>query len=96
MILGGGERSQPLRIFWKAAFGSLIESKIMKPSDRMYYLKKYLKGDAYKAVEGYFLLNTEEAYQEAKEDVRCKEMYSCDACLFSSVYSPARLVGLCS
>ncbi len=32
----------------------------------MYYLKKYLKGDAYKVVEGYFLLNTEEAYQEVK------------------------------
>ena len=51
---------------WLAAFESLIETKAVKPAERLYYLKRYLSGEARDAVEGYFMLESEHAYQEAK------------------------------
>ena len=51
---------------WKGAFESLIEQKRIPSCERIHYLKKYLSGEAKAAVEGYFLLMTDDAYDEAK------------------------------
>ena len=44
---------------WKSAFHALIES-------RVHYLKRYLAGMAKETVESYFLLMTDDAYEDAK------------------------------
>ncbi|XP_050413224.1 uncharacterized protein LOC126827753 [Patella vulgata] len=52
---------------WKSAFQTLIDQKDIPVSERMYYLKRYLSGSARECVENYFLLSTEDAYDEAKK-----------------------------
>ncbi|XP_060596015.1 uncharacterized protein LOC132750093 [Ruditapes philippinarum] len=51
---------------WKAAFQTLIEHRNIPSSERIHYLKKYLSGNAREAVENYFLLSTDETYENAK------------------------------
>ncbi len=51
---------------WKSAFETLIENRGIPPAEKFHYLKRYLGGHAKEAVEGYFLLNTEAAFEEAK------------------------------
>jgi hypothetical protein len=52
---------------WAAAFETLVEQKSVKPAERIYYLKRYLTGQAKEAVEGYFMLSTSDStYLEAK------------------------------
>ncbi|XP_050404672.1 uncharacterized protein LOC126820632 [Patella vulgata] len=51
---------------WKCAFETLIENRNIPVSQRMHYLWKYLGGPARDAVESYFLLNTDGAFQDAK------------------------------
>ena len=46
---------------WKSSFETLIEGKGISSAERLYYLKKYLAGEAGEAVEGYFLLTSEGA-----------------------------------
>ncbi len=53
-------------VSWKAAFEILIESRGIPPAERIYYLKKYLGGSARESVEGFLLLNSDQAYDEAK------------------------------
>ena len=52
---------------WNAAFETLIAKKGVPPEERIYYLKKYLGGEAKEAVEGYFLISSADAHKEAKE-----------------------------
>ena len=51
---------------WKHTFEALIGSKGIPPSERIFYLKKYIAGPARDAVEGFFLVPTPSAYEEAK------------------------------
>ena len=56
----------PLRFTdWKLTFMTLIDSKPLPPSEKMFYLKNYLSGEASKAVEGFFYRDTENAYYGA-------------------------------
>jgi len=50
---------------WKAAFVTLIQSRGIPKSEAMYYLQRYLSGRAQEAVEGYFYVPSEEAFNEA-------------------------------
>ena len=47
------------------SFNTLIGRKSIPPGEKIHYLKMYLKGAALEYVEGYFLLSTDCAYQEA-------------------------------
>ena len=52
--------------FCDVAFKSMIESRqSLFSSDKLYYLKQYLKDESFKAVEG-FVTNDESAYNDAK------------------------------
>ena len=52
---------------WKGAFCTLIERRGIPSSEKLHYLKRYLGGAAKEAVEGYLLLSSPDAYEEAKE-----------------------------
>ena len=51
---------------WKSAFQTLIEQCQIPANEKMHYLKKYLAGPVKDVVEHYFLLPSEDAYDEAK------------------------------
>ncbi|MES9904690.1 MAG: DUF1759 domain-containing protein, partial [Sedimenticola sp.] len=57
---------------WKSAFQTLIERRQIPPSERIHYLKRYLAGPVREVIEGYLLLESDEAYEEAKRtlDIR--------------------------
>lgn len=52
---------------WLIFFEALGENKRNDPSDRLYYLSLYTKGEPRDVIEGYLALNTEEAYKDTKE-----------------------------
>jgi len=52
---------------WIKAFETLIESRAIKPSESLHFLGKYVTGDAKEVVDGFLLLESEDAYQRAKE-----------------------------
>ncbi|XP_013380271.1 uncharacterized protein LOC106151515 [Lingula anatina] len=54
-------------VTWRLAFKTLIESRNIPPSERLYYLKRYLRGEAKETVDHLFYLDSEEAYIEALE-----------------------------
>ena len=56
-----------LYLDWIASFNALIESKMIPAADKIYYLGRYLSGDAKEAVKGYFTTRNEEGYKKAKE-----------------------------
>ena len=51
---------------WKGAFQTLIDQRGIPPLERIYYLKRYLGGAALEAVEGFCLLTTADAYEQAR------------------------------
>ncbi|XP_014677999.1 PREDICTED: uncharacterized protein LOC106817812 [Priapulus caudatus] len=51
---------------WEASFAALIESRGIPVQERIHYLKRYLSGPAKEAVNGYFLLKSENAFEKAK------------------------------
>ena len=51
---------------WKASFYALVETRGVPPQERIHHLKRYLGGQAREAVSGYFLLNSDLAYDKAK------------------------------
>ena len=51
---------------WKSAFQTLIEHRTIPANEKMHYLKKYLGGQVREVVEQYFLLTSDDAYEEAK------------------------------
>ena len=52
---------------WKSDFQTLIETRRIPASERIHYLKKYLGGSAKEAVECYFLMTSDDAYDNAKK-----------------------------
>ena len=50
---------------WRGSFTTLIESRQIPAAERLYYMRRYLRGEAKEAVEGLFYLSTEEAYDSA-------------------------------
>ena len=52
---------------WKVDFSMLIEQRKIPPAERIHYLKKYLGGTAKEAVENFFLISSDTAYDEAKK-----------------------------
>lgn len=55
---------------WIKSFETLIESRTTIPSERLYYLGRYTKGEAREVIEGVLPLTTEDAYQKAKTQLR--------------------------
>lgn len=56
----------PLRFTeWKMSFMTLIDKRPLPASEKMFYLKNYLAGEARKAVEGFFYRDSENAYYGA-------------------------------
>ena len=51
---------------WKAAFQTLIKQRQIPAHEKMHYLKKYIGGQVKDVVEQYFLLSSEDAYEDAK------------------------------
>lgn len=52
---------------WIKAFETLIEGRGIKPNERLHFLGKYVMGDAKELVDGFLLLDSEDAYLRAKE-----------------------------
>lgn len=52
---------------WKLSFKTLIDQKNIQDKEKIYYLRKYVSGQAKNALDGYFLLGTESAYAAAWE-----------------------------
>ena len=52
---------------WKCAFHTLIEQKQIPAPEKIHYLRKYLSGSVREVVENYFLLSSEDAFEEAKK-----------------------------
>ena len=50
---------------WRGSFTTLIESRQIPAAEKLYYMRRYLRGEAKEAVEGLFYLSTEEAYDSA-------------------------------
>ena len=52
---------------WIKAFETLIESRAIKPNERLRFLGRYVTGNVKEVVDGFLLLDSEDAYQKAKE-----------------------------
>ena len=52
---------------WKSSVDILLDRKSIPEDEKIFYLKRYLAGDARAAVEGYFLQPTSESYKLARE-----------------------------
>ncbi|KAL6480076.1 hypothetical protein MHYP_G00111090 [Metynnis hypsauchen] len=50
---------------WSTSFKALIERRCSNPADRLFYLQKYIAGEAKSFLEGSFYRKDEEAYQQA-------------------------------
>ena len=50
---------------WKLSFQTLIGQKNIQEKEKIYYLRRYVSGQAKSALDGYFLLGTESAYVSA-------------------------------
>ena len=52
---------------WLKALETLIEGRTVTPSERLHFLGNYVKGEAKEVVDSFLLLDSEDAYDEAKE-----------------------------
>ena len=60
--------SDPLHYpIWIKAFETLLESRAVSPAERLHFLGKYVSGEAKNVVNGFMLLDSEDAYNKAKE-----------------------------
>ncbi|XP_053363240.1 uncharacterized protein LOC128533064 [Clarias gariepinus] len=50
---------------WKLSFHTLIDQKNIPENEKIFYLRRYVSGQAKSALDGYFLLGTESAYAAA-------------------------------
>ena len=55
---------------WVKAFETLIEGRAVKPSERLHFLGKYVKGEAKEVVESFLLVDSEDAYDKAKHKLK--------------------------
>lgn len=52
---------------WKLSFKTLTDQKNIQNKEKIYYLRRYVSGQVKNALDGYFLLGTESAYNTAWE-----------------------------
>lgn len=63
----------PLKFLeWRTSFKALIERRCIDPADRLFYLKKYISGEARSVVEGSFYQKDDEAYTQAWEALNAR------------------------
>ena len=63
----------PLKFLeWRTSFKALIERRCIDPADRLFYLQKYLSGEARSVVEGSFYRKDSEAYNQAWEALNAR------------------------
>ncbi|KAL6479864.1 hypothetical protein MHYP_G00108970 [Metynnis hypsauchen] len=56
----------PLKFLeWSASFKALIERRCTNSADRLFYLQKYISGEARSVLEGHFYRKDDEAYDQA-------------------------------
>lgn len=53
--------------FWAKSFKTIIEDQTYKSAHRLFYLGKYMAGEAREAINGFLSLKTPQAYTEAKK-----------------------------
>ncbi len=59
---------EPLKFLeWKTSFKALIERRCTNPADKLFYLQKYVSGEAQSVLEGSFYRKDDEAYDQAWE-----------------------------
>lgn len=70
-------KGDPLKfIEWSNCFKALIESSCSDPAHRLYYLKKYIEGEALCVPDGTFYRSDEEAYTQTWEALNKRYGYS--------------------
>ena len=52
---------------WVKVFEALIEGRAINPAERLYFLRKYVSGEAKEVMNGFMLLYGDDAYLKAKE-----------------------------
>ncbi|XP_062597834.1 uncharacterized protein LOC134259249, partial [Saccostrea cucullata] len=58
----------PLRfVEWKTAFHALIERKGIPEQERLFFLKRYVAGEALQAIDGFFYSGSSSAYENARQ-----------------------------
>ncbi|KAI2647804.1 Gypsy retrotransposon integrase-like protein 1 [Labeo rohita] len=58
----------PLKFLeWRTSFKALIERRCTNPADNLFYLQKYVSGEAQSVLEGSFYRKDDEAYDQAWE-----------------------------
>lgn len=50
---------------WKLSFQTLIDCKNLPAQEKLFFLRKYVSGQAKRAIEGHFLVGTDTAYTAA-------------------------------
>ncbi|XP_030834543.1 uncharacterized protein LOC115921321 [Strongylocentrotus purpuratus] len=55
---------------WVSAFTTLVERRGIPPGEKIHYLRRYLGGPAKEAVSGYFLMRSENAFEQAKSTLQ--------------------------
>ncbi|XP_067301419.1 uncharacterized protein [Pseudorasbora parva] len=67
----------PLKfIEWSTTFKALIEGQCLNPADKLFYLQKYIDGEARSALEGSFYRKDDQAYQQAWEKLNARYGHS--------------------
>lgn len=63
---------------WKRSFELLIERRRITPAEKLYYLRKYVGGEAKECIEGFLLECSDDAYFDAKArlDARFGDAFS--------------------
>ena len=54
---------------WVKAFESLIESRAINSAEKLHFLRKHIAGKAKSVVEGFMLLDGDDAYEKAKKQL---------------------------
>ncbi|XP_049318702.1 uncharacterized protein LOC125780534 [Astyanax mexicanus] len=67
----------PLKFLeWSTSFKTLIERRCTSPADRLFYLQKYIGGEARSVLEGSFYRKDDEAYNQAWEALNTRYGHS--------------------
>ena len=75
---------------WVKAFETLIEGRAVRPSERLHFLGRYVKGEAKEVVDSFLLLDSEDAYDKAKEML--KKRFGDPFCFSSNLSQETRIV----
>ncbi|KAL1279105.1 hypothetical protein QQF64_025778 [Cirrhinus molitorella] len=63
----------PLKFLeWRTSFKALIERRCTNPADKLFYLQKYVSGEAQSVLEGSFYRKDDEAYDQAWEALNAR------------------------